>query len=83
MKISQTEARRYRAEANKLRETLRKIHATWGQEFVDGVCIGNLQMDPATKVRIQTAGTLKHAVVVTYYGDTLYFHAMPAPETSP
>ena len=83
MKISQTEARRFRAEANRLREQLRRMYQAWGQEYPGGTCIGNLQVNEETKARIATAGTLKHAVVVTHYGDRLYFHALPAPEPKP
>lgn len=80
MKISQTEARKHRADANRLRETLRAIYRTWRAGHVCATCIGSMTVDAATMARIQTAGTLNHAVVVTYSGDRLYFHAMPAPQ---
>jgi hypothetical protein len=77
--ITQAEARRYRAEANRLRDKLRHIHKTWGCKHVEGTVIASVEVDEVTLAKVQTAGALNHAVAVSWYGRMLYFHAMPAP----
>jgi len=80
MKISQAEARRYRAQANRLESQLHQMFRSWGDEHPNGVCIGSVVVDDATLARVSTARTLKHAVVLTTGNGRIYFHALPQPK---
>lgn len=84
--ITQREARRLRATAQRLETVLQEQRRSWVKEWPDnGVLVATLDLanQPGSLASIRTARKLRHAVVVTVDGNNVHFHALPLPEVTP
>ena len=76
--ITQRQARENRKELNRLREVINSQRRGWVRDWPCSTIIGRLEVDAVTAAKIQTARTLRHAVVVTANGNTLALFALDA-----
>lgn len=68
-KISQREARKYRAELNALREAIRGDRSSYGRMPFGGQFLLAVNVDTETRATIKAARKLKHRVVVDIRDD--------------
>ena len=76
--ISQNQARANRKELLHLRSVLESQRRGWVRDWPCSTTIGRVAVDAVTAAKVQTARTLKHAVIVTTDGDNLVLWATEA-----
>jgi hypothetical protein len=76
VKISQHQARAYRAEANRLKEVLDLQRRNWRKEWPGNCVLGRIEVGATTTAIVQTARRLGHAVVVVEDNGTLIMFGM-------
>lgn len=76
MKISQREARRLKARCEAYERAEDQRRNAWCLEYPGGAHIATVTSAEAA-AKIHVARLLKHAVVVTTYGERLEFRALP------
>lgn len=80
--ISQAEARRLRAENEKMRRERNQQRNAWVRDYPGGTNIGHMTFNAATDFMpavVHNSRQLGHAVVVTVDGTRLQFYALPLP----
>jgi len=80
-KISQREARKLRADNNRLNNVLWNMKRGWGKSWPQSVaCIHAWKPDEKSMAIISTAITMRHAVMVSADNTNIYFHAVEIPK---
>lgn len=76
MKISQAEAHRLKRRVKELERLFNIQRHAWGEDWPNGVVLGNITTGLEVFSAVRTARRLGHPVVVTHNSDTLVFTAI-------
>jgi hypothetical protein len=82
MEISQREARRLRQRVNQLEREIYSQRRYWVADYPGGVAIAHETASVQTRIAIQTARALGHAVVTVQSGESIQYFALPLPKES-